>query len=152
MAVDTVSLVGFDPIRVERVEVGGGCRGGIHQGTGGIIAVIFHHTPISTGIGDVEVIIPAAGGKHIILPQQGYCFSGGGGVIQYQTDGQGGSDGGFTGLLVGGFAIQGEHSNRHPLFIHAIQTDERRGEGSQAGFQALLRGVGLDVIQGGEGH
>lgn len=85
MAVDTVSLVGFDPIRVERVEVGGGCRGGIHQGTGGIIAVIFHHTPISTGIGDVEVIIPAAGGEHIILPQQGYCFSGGGGVIQYQT-------------------------------------------------------------------
>jgi len=26
MAVDTVSLVGFDPIRVERVEVGGGLR------------------------------------------------------------------------------------------------------------------------------
>ena len=97
------------------------------------------------------MVIPPAGSEHIIFAQQLYSFGCGGGAVQHQADGKGGSDHRLAGLLVGGVTVQRENGDRNAFFIHAVQADERRGEGCQLFGHARVRRVGVDVIQCGKG-
>ena len=97
------------------------------------------------------MVIPPAGSEHIIFAQQLYSFGCGGGAVQHQADGKGGSDHRLAGLLIGGVTVQRENGDRNALFIHAVQADERRGEGCQLFGHARVRRVGVDVIQCGKG-
>ena len=53
-----------------------------------------------------EFDAPAPESEHIIFAQQLYSFGCGGGAVQHQADGKGGSDHRLAGLLVGGVTAQ----------------------------------------------
>ncbi len=151
VAVPPVLLVGQDLLLVHEEEVGHRLRGRHGHPAGLAVAVVLRHATVAGGIGDVEVVVPPAGGEHVVHLQQIHRFLRGGGPVQHQTDGQAGPDRGLSGILTGGLAVQRKHGDGDPLLVDPVQADER---GGQAGDLRLHRRgvVGPDVVQGREGH
>ena len=98
------------------------------------------------------MIVPAAGGEHVIAVQQVHGLLRGGGTVQHQTNGQRREDGLLAGLLDGRFAVQRQYRNGNAFFVHAVQTDERSGQHGDLLGKAGIRLVGRNVAQGRKGH
>ena len=98
------------------------------------------------------MVVPAAGGEHIILAQQIHGFLCGSGAVQHKTDGKGGKDALLAGLLVGGLTVQREHGNGNAFFVHAVQADEGRGQGSDSGLGAVGGMIGRQIVQRRKSH
>ena len=140
MAVDAVFLVGQDVLLVLHKEVRHLLAGGHDHRAGRVVTIILDHAAVTGGIGDVKVVVAAAGGKHIVLLQQLHGLGGCGGAVQHQADGHSGSQHRLAGILFGWFAVQRQHSNRNALLVDAVQA----GKGcQQAGNFGLGAGIGL---------
>lgn len=81
MAVDTVFLVGQDVLLVLHKEVRHLLAGGHDHRADRVVTVVLDHAAVTGGIGDVKVVVTAAGGKHIVLLQQLHGLGGGGGAV-----------------------------------------------------------------------
>ena len=152
MAVDAVFLVGEHLVLVNSVEVGDGVDGQRHKLPRFAFAVVFDHPTIARRVGDVEVVIPPAGSKHVVAAEQLHRLFRARRAIQHKADGEGGGDSGLAGVLVNRVAVQRQHGDGYALFIEAVKADIRRGQAGQLHFGALIRRVCGNIVQCRRGH